>query len=444
MLVSSNWLPCVDSTVAGLEAKIMEGYQWLCETFGDSPSKCEIALVGFSRGAHTVRIIACLIEDMGLLKPGPLSKLNELFEIWRNHREGKDNATRKWAQLKASLARQSDIHRDVEIRVCAVWDTVGTMGTHKPFAEPTDKQPFGWARTYLPRNIRNAFQALAIDEDRKLFTPNIWRRTLANDAGQRLVQCWFRGTHSDVGGGANVSFANISLIWMVAQLDGLLPIDARSMQATLEAGLHYHITSEHNWCWNLNKHEKKARHLDFTTQSLMSQSIHASVASIASYRSTKAGRRFLPKIGRHNRQTIGFSALVAMLETDGPTSAGEEILTSLNAKEVFYLSRMRALADRNMKNDEYNKTSQRVQEVLDEIIGRYDLSHAAPASTSNSEIDEDDDDETDEDDDAETDEDDDAAYYDAEEETDEDDDEETDKDDDEETDEDDDAAYYDA
>jgi Uncharacterized alpha/beta hydrolase domain (DUF2235) len=67
--------------------------------------------------------------------------------------------------------------------------------------------------------VDNAFQALAVDEHRKPFTPSIWQQQpAAAQAGQRLEQVWFAGVHSDVGGGyPETGLSDIALAWMTAR-----------------------------------------------------------------------------------------------------------------------------------------------------------------------------------------------------------------------------------
>jgi hypothetical protein len=69
-------------------------------------------------------------------------------------------------------------------------------------------------------------QALAIDERRKPFAPNIWTRP-AGWAGQ-LEQAWFPGVHSNVGGGYTPDgLANEALHWVVEKAEHLgLEFDA--------------------------------------------------------------------------------------------------------------------------------------------------------------------------------------------------------------------------
>jgi hypothetical protein len=52
----------------------------------------------------------------------------------------------------------------------------------------------------LSRSVDCAFQALAIDEQRKPFAPAIWQQQ-PGAVGQVLEQVWFSGVHSNVGGG---------------------------------------------------------------------------------------------------------------------------------------------------------------------------------------------------------------------------------------------------
>ena len=72
----------------------------------------------------------------------------------------------------------------------------------------------------LNPHIENAYHALAIDERRKPFAPNLWRRP-ANWNGV-LEQAWFPGVHSNVGGGyAPDGLANEALHWIAGKAQAL-------------------------------------------------------------------------------------------------------------------------------------------------------------------------------------------------------------------------------
>lgn len=84
--------------------------------------------------------------------------------------------------------------------------------------------------TKVARHVQHAFQALALDEHRRLFTPTLWE--LPDDARnlKKLKQCWFPGVHSNIGGSyPDAGISNITLAWMISQLEdhdgGILAFD---------------------------------------------------------------------------------------------------------------------------------------------------------------------------------------------------------------------------
>jgi hypothetical protein len=92
------------------------------------------------------------------------------------------------------------------IRFLGVWDVVGAFGiaclgaTHLNIGH----------HLHLPKaNLKYAFHALALDERRPSFLP-----TRLNGA----YEVWFRGVHSDVGGGNdNPGLNDIGLLWMFSK-----------------------------------------------------------------------------------------------------------------------------------------------------------------------------------------------------------------------------------
>lgn len=66
----------------------------------------------------------------------------------------------------------------------------------------------------LSEAVENAYHALAIDDERKTFHPELWdHETLEY---QSLTQVWFSGMHTDVGGGyPERGLSDIPLVWLV-------------------------------------------------------------------------------------------------------------------------------------------------------------------------------------------------------------------------------------
>lgn len=86
-------------------------------------------------------------------------------------------------------------------------------------------------------------QALALDEYRANFIPSVWDHHLTNSNKQNVQEVWFKGGHTDVGGGAPMPkrtagqhehslLSNIPLRWMVRQcleLDTGILFDCQSL-----------------------------------------------------------------------------------------------------------------------------------------------------------------------------------------------------------------------
>lgn len=175
----------------------------------------KLSLFGFSRGAYTVRIIAALVASVGIVNPKHFGTKRE------DQLDGLLNLVRQWRKSKGKLenSKMKDIVPNlkevVEIHAIGVWDTVASVA----FKDYTFALP-------LSPKIQNAFQALAINERRLLFAPEVFK---AKPEGiKALKQCWFFGTHSAVGGGTgqkDIAVPDISLLWMVSQLQELIGID---------------------------------------------------------------------------------------------------------------------------------------------------------------------------------------------------------------------------
>ncbi|KAM0351147.1 hypothetical protein ACHAPU_002931 [Fusarium lateritium] len=100
------------------------------------------------------------------------------------------------------------------VKALVLWDTVSSLHfiPHSKYLDLVS--------TTLPENLEYAYHALALDEKRGLFPPDIWKGETPPSV-KEIKQCWFRGTHSHVGGShkhRNGHYDNVSLAWMVAQL----------------------------------------------------------------------------------------------------------------------------------------------------------------------------------------------------------------------------------
>jgi uncharacterized protein (DUF2235 family) len=190
----------------GVDDNIRSAYQFIAQNYvpGD-----EIYLFGFSRGSFTARSLAGLITACSILKRQSLGSLPDAWAYYRSPKPHSPDAFAK--QYKV------DVHEGVTIKFVGVWDTVGSLGIPGGLWG-FDKSKFAFHDTSPSRIVLNAFHAMAVDEHRRDFTPTYWTGTPPQ--GTNIIQVWFTGAHSDVGGGyVTRQLADIPLVWMAQQAE---------------------------------------------------------------------------------------------------------------------------------------------------------------------------------------------------------------------------------
>ena len=169
---------------AGELPRLNEAYRTLCENWERNEDGDRIIdIVGFSRGAATTLDFCHLIQDRGIRRPG-----TEIV-----------------------------VEPNPTLRFVGLWDVVPAFGLGFLGNQVLN---FGHELTMPTRNIEYCFHALALDEKRPSFIP-----TRLDGA----YEVWFRGVHSDIGGGnGNLGLNDIALKWMMckAKAAGLPITDA--------------------------------------------------------------------------------------------------------------------------------------------------------------------------------------------------------------------------
>ena len=264
----SEYFPGVGTTQAerllggavgfGLSRNVKIAYRWLAENYGNSTDPDpgdELYLFGFSRGAYTVRSLAGMIRNVGLLRAEHLHRLDDAYSHYRNR-------DRAWAVDGACSVsfRERWSHDVPEIRCIGVWDTVGALGlpTRGPVGWFTRRR-WGFHDVELSGRVRSAFHALAVDECRRAFAPTIWQADDAHAAQQHVEQVWFAGSHSDVGGGAADSrLSDATLLWMAGKArDCGLDLDEGRLKALAPDTAHGPLHESFTWpYWIQGRHER--------------------------------------------------------------------------------------------------------------------------------------------------------------------------------------------
>jgi Uncharacterized alpha/beta hydrolase domain (DUF2235) len=218
-----HWIPRKWSVVkglafgAGFKDNVFDAYRYLMEVYNEGD---RIYLFGFSRGAYTVRAVAGLLHGYGLLHRGNEGHLAYAWRLFVGEVK-KQRSQLKKERLKRSVANAHTIQHDtafastfsrpVRLRFVGVWDTVSSIGW---IYEPL--RLLSLAQNPI---IQVARHAVSIDERRAFFRDNLYGPPLSDK--QDIIQLWFPGVHSDVGGSyprPDSGPANTTLRWMLGEL----------------------------------------------------------------------------------------------------------------------------------------------------------------------------------------------------------------------------------
>ncbi|KAI0044175.1 WD40 repeat-like protein [Auriscalpium vulgare] len=211
----SSWTQKINQTIDtaiawNFKEIVLDAYQWLCENYqpGD-----RIFLFGFSRGAYQVRVIAGMIEKVGLLHKGHNSQIPFAYEHYVSITRSQTGSTSVppteqdddikspkdpgYAERLCSSFKQTMSQKDVRVHFVGVWDTVSSIWFARDTSLP--ETTTGMLHVCACRH------ALALDENRVKFQPELvngGNGPLSKDSRKGDVkEVWFSGSHSDVGGG---------------------------------------------------------------------------------------------------------------------------------------------------------------------------------------------------------------------------------------------------
>jgi uncharacterized protein (DUF2235 family) len=208
---TKNWLErwVGGATGWGISWNIQRAYEFIVNNY--LPDEDDLYLFGFSRGAYAIRSLSGFIYKFGYI---PKHEMYKFTSAWRLYQESPEESPQDLAR-RAGLenpGRYSEEGR-IPILFLGVWDTVGSLGPPTPLLRRLMWRRFSFHSTELTRNVRYAYQALALHEIRKDFRPSLWMKKWAH---QEVRQVWFPGSHSDIGGGLdNRGLSDISLSWMM-------------------------------------------------------------------------------------------------------------------------------------------------------------------------------------------------------------------------------------
>lgn len=204
------------ATGYGLDANVLDAYCFLVDHYEEGD---RLFLFGFSRGAYTVRVLAGFLHLVGLVDKNQGNLAGYALTAYKRAAE-KNDFEIAWRFERVVSTRR------VPIKLVGVWDTVSSVIVPRPdrlYIPSLQELPYTKTNPYV-----EVFRhALALDERRRMFRPNMWKEPQEykpnpfspQPAGdQDIRQVWFAGVHSDVGGGypENESgLAKYPLRWMI-------------------------------------------------------------------------------------------------------------------------------------------------------------------------------------------------------------------------------------
>lgn len=220
----------------GLDDNVKNAYRFIVENYdkgdGSEEGRDRIHILGFSRGAYSARVLAGFIHALGLMEPRNMNLLDYAYRAYKRIGEApeaaaSDDPSSPFAEMR--LYERMLRPDRAPIRALAVFDTVASVFEHGRHGLRLKTQAF----TKSNSSVQSVRHAVAIDERRTLFQPQLWPegkeyRFNRFDAGtakpQDVKEVWFTGCHGDVGGGypeAKAGLAKLPLSWLIDEAKAL-------------------------------------------------------------------------------------------------------------------------------------------------------------------------------------------------------------------------------
>ncbi|KAE9397696.1 hypothetical protein BT96DRAFT_940710 [Gymnopus androsaceus JB14] len=224
----------IDQAIAGSFQKfVIKPYEWLVQNYNDGDKIC---IFGFSRGAYTARVLAGMINGIGLLPKEGSNHAKEAYDLYDDYADLDDKA-------------RIDLRPGKFVRLFdMVAPLLGKEKSEQPKFDPGKRKEAWhtlegqWEKFKAKNKCQEVFieflgcwHAIALDEHRVKFKQSNWSgppKEVPDSADRpnskepkcktNVEEVWFAGCHCDVGGGSvpngtRPNLAHISLRWMIRE-----------------------------------------------------------------------------------------------------------------------------------------------------------------------------------------------------------------------------------
>ncbi|TIB63130.1 hypothetical protein E3P77_03629 [Wallemia ichthyophaga] len=238
---------------------LFELYAFLCMNYSED-GKDEIFLLGYSKGAYVARILAAVINEIGIL---PRDQLRRFFPIlkafFERKRGGKvaseaEEVLKPWLLSSPSNTRhleQQFIIKCLALFDCTVKPSPSLPGITSKFNSILTRPEsyFGLPDALLGQRIQHCYHAMALNENRA--NQRELRLELlrgSEDMGQKCKQVWFTGSSGDIGGSYSMKeLSDISRMWIASQINPLISLNKEVLMEQLAMPVfRYAIQPPHN------------------------------------------------------------------------------------------------------------------------------------------------------------------------------------------------------
>jgi uncharacterized protein (DUF2235 family) len=192
------------ATANDIAEKCTDAYRYIVENY---TLQHEIWMFGLSRGAYTVRCVAGMINNCGIVKPrfnpdGTINKMETKVlceEVYKIYRSPYDIDAPQSPQM-VEFRQNASHHVKTPVKFMGLFDTVGELGIPRF----TGGVGFNWPGFYdqnVSSVVEKVYHAVSMHDRLWIFQPCLASRNphVLKDSNFGIEEKWFPGVHYDLG-----------------------------------------------------------------------------------------------------------------------------------------------------------------------------------------------------------------------------------------------------